>query len=192
MQGFSYFWPMGTAHTQTSKSKKKSKLDGSKERSQGCKYDETKERGYWSNREYETPLDVSIGIVSQFERSGRPPPIISTPLKPPFISPLLGAKRIKASMVGYPDGCCFSDLHGDMWEKRVHVNECNNVNFLAEYGAADRVQMEPQEKVFQVVYGLGISNGSPRAQCDVPDTLFNAPGAALFFKLVSFEIEVSL
>ncbi|RDW45923.1 hypothetical protein B0I74DRAFT_168154 [Yarrowia lipolytica] len=174
---------MGTAHTQTSKSKKKSKLDGSKERSQGCKYDETKERATVSMRHRWTS---QLASLRQFERSGRPPPIISTPLKPPFISPLLGAKRIKASMVGYPDGCCFSDLHGDMWEKRVHVNECNN------YGAADRVQMEPQEKVFQVVYGLGISNGSPRAQCDVPDTLLNAPGAALFFKLVSFEIEVSL
>ncbi|RDW25077.1 hypothetical protein B0I72DRAFT_137082, partial [Yarrowia lipolytica] len=35
-----------------------------------------------------------LASLRQFERSGRPPPIISTPLKPPFISPLLGAKRI--------------------------------------------------------------------------------------------------
>lgn len=56
-------------------------------------------------------------------------PAILNPLALPFVSPL-GAKRIKPSMVGYPDGCCFSDLHGDMWEKRVHVNECNNVNFF--------------------------------------------------------------
>lgn len=74
-------------------------------------------------------------------------------------------------MVGYPDGCCFSDLHGDMWEKRVHVSECNDVNFLAEYGAADRVQLEPQRKVFQAEGHPDKSNGSCQCLYNVSSTL---------------------